>query len=708
MSVETVIFLNLGFYLAGFILLFGLRSGILQFFSGWISLSINLIGLMFSLALFFSINTPEFFSYHWIKTGNVNIDLDILVNKQTTFMYFIVQIVSLLVQVFSTKYMKDDFLTRFLSFINLFVFSMLGIIVSGNLFMIFIFWELVGLSSYLLIGFYFSKPLANVASLKAFLMNKIGDAGFMIGIILILVIFKTLNISQLHEIVGAYNGNFDDLKIFTGINGNTLITIIGILICCGAFAKSAQFPFQTWLIDAMEGPTPSSALIHAATMVVAGVFLLVRVQFIFTSDVKMVIAIIGTVTAFLAALSALVQFDIKKVLAYSTLSQIGYMYAGIGIDASGAALFHLSTHAFFKAGLFLCAGAIIDFMHHEQDMRKMGGLRHKLPIVFVCYSIFAASLAGLPFFSGFLSKDSIVLSSVTWAEKSGNQYYFIIPVVLIITAILTAYYIMRQLVLVFLDRKENLFSEIWQGLQQTLKGFYKASKDLLNAENQTLGEDKLINFMRSIGSYEFSMMILAFCSFGFLFSTSLFNYESSWFFKNFIIPESNYHWLAYVISLCSLIVIIIAFIVTKSEIGTFKESANPSLFKKILYHNYYLDRFYDFMFVKPLVGKLNEDTLSGKMKPNDRGIAHFLAKFDLKIVDGCVNALSRLTLILAMITSYLDAKFIDGIINGIYKVVYLIGKYLRRIQGGQIQLYLLSLMLLLAIILGFRYIINTI
>jgi NADH-quinone oxidoreductase subunit L len=708
MSVETLVFLSFGFYLAGFLLMFGLRSSILQYFSGWVSIAINLIGLMFSIALFFSIEYSETYDYPWIKVGNLVIELNLLLNKQTTFMFFIVQFISLIVQVFSVQYFKEQFITRFLSFINLFIFSMLGIVVSGNLFMVFIFWELVGLSSYLLIGFYFNKPSANRAAIKAFLMNKIGDAGFMLGILMILVIFKTLNISELHDIIGAYKYDFSSIKVFAGIHGNTLLTITGLLFCCGAIAKSSQFPFQTWLIDAMEGPTPSSALIHAATMVVAGVFLFARMQFLFTEDVRLVICIVGLITAFLAALSALVQFDIKKVLAYSTLSQIGFMFVGIGINAPGASLFHLATHAFFKAGLFLSAGAIIDFMHHEQDMRKMGGLRYKMPIVFICYSIFAASLAGLPFFSGFLSKDSLIVSSIEWSLNKQGGIYFLVPTFLIVTALLTAYYIMRQLVLVFLNRKEQLFAEIWNRVIVTFKGLLKAIKDLVNAENQDLGEENVILFFNKIGPYEFSVIVLALCSFGFFFSDSPFNFEESWFFENFNIPKSNFHWIGWLVFLGSLFSIILAYFFTKSEIGSFKTNTQLSSFKNLLASNYFLDKLYFKIFVVPLVGKLPNDVESDQAHIQDtKSLSVFISKFDSYVIDGFVNFLSKLTIYFSMMIVFIDDNFVDGIVKVIYKIVYFSGNYIRRIQGGQIQLYLISLMLLLSLVVFIQYIINS-
>jgi len=350
-------------------------------------------------------------------------------------MLLVVTGIGTLVHIYSLVYMEEDESEgRFFGNLSLFMFSMLGIVLANNFAMMFIFWELVGVSSYLLIGHWFYKDSAAAAANKAFLANRIGDFGFMLGILMAWTATGTVIFSEMQAVVPG-------LSMPAGF-----LTLVTVLIFCGAVGKSAQFPLHVWLPDAMEGPTPVSALIHAATMVAAGVYMLARVSFLIqlSPTGQTVIATIGIVTAVLAALIATQQDDIKRILAYSTLSQLGYMICAIGLAAPGAAMFHLFTHAFFKALLFLGAGAIIHAMHHEQDIWKMGGLRGKMKLTSLTFAAGYLALIGFPGLSGFFSKDVILLAA--WQQ---NKLIFLLG---LFTAFLTAFYMTRLFVVTFLGR----------------------------------------------------------------------------------------------------------------------------------------------------------------------------------------------------------------------------------------------------------------
>ena len=352
------------------------------------------------------------------------IDIQTLNDPMSRLMLLIVTFIGTLVHVFSLVYMRKDIgFSRYFGALSFFVFSMLGIVLSSNLIMMFIFWELVGVSSYLLISHWFDKPAAADAGKKAFITNRIGDVGFLLGILLVWQQAHTVNIASI-----------------TG----QVSTLAGLLIFCGAVGKSAQFPLHVWLPDAMEGPTPVSALIHAATMVAAGVYMLCRVMVLFTPDALLIIAWIGAITALLAALMAIQQNDIKRILAYSTLSQLGYMVMAVGCGGTEAAMFHLTTHAAFKALLFLGAGAVIYACHHEQDIWNMGGLRHKLSKTSITFIIGALALAGFPLLSGFFSKDAILMQ----AHLNQKPLFFIGVAV----AGLTAFYMMRCVLVAFFGK----------------------------------------------------------------------------------------------------------------------------------------------------------------------------------------------------------------------------------------------------------------
>ncbi|MFA7489021.1 MAG: NADH-quinone oxidoreductase subunit L, partial [Lysobacteraceae bacterium] len=342
-----------------------------------------------------------------------------MVDKLSAMMMVVVTFVSLLVHVYTIGYMKEDpGYTRFFSYISLFTFSMLMLVMSNNFLQLFFGWEAVGLVSYLLIGFWFKKPSAVFANMKAFVVNRVGDFGFLVGIAAVVFWFGTLDYAQVFTSVGMIEG-----RSFTpwGDTQWSIATFIAICLFIGAMGKSAQVPLHVWLPDSMEGPTPISALIHAATMVTAGIFMVARMSPIYelSETALAFVLFIGATTALFTGLIGIVQNDIKRVVAYSTLSQLGYMTVALGVSAYSAAVFHLMTHAFFKALLFLGAGSVIIAMHHEQDMRRMGGLRKHMPITFITMVIGTLALVGTPFFSGYFSKDSIILAAQVAAGQGG-------------------------------------------------------------------------------------------------------------------------------------------------------------------------------------------------------------------------------------------------------------------------------------------------
>jgi NADH-quinone oxidoreductase subunit L len=346
--------------------------------------------------------------YTWLVTGGIKLEVGFLIDSLTATMMLVVTFVSLMVHVYTIGYMaEDEGYTRFFAYISLFTFAMLMLVMSNNFLQLFFGWEAVGLVSYLLIGFWYTRPTAIYANLKAFLVNRVGDFGFLLGIGLVFAYMGSLDYATVFQAAPALNGKL--IELIPGWEWS-LITVTCICLFIGAMGKSAQFPLHVWLPDSMEGPTPISALIHAATMVTAGIFMVARMSPLFEMSPMALtfVLTIGTITAFFMALIAIVQYDIKRVVAYSTLSQLGYMTMALGAGAYSAGIFHLMTHAFFKAVLFLGAGAVIMAMHHEQDMRKMGGLKKYMPIVYWTVLIGALANAGFPPFAGFFSKDSII------------------------------------------------------------------------------------------------------------------------------------------------------------------------------------------------------------------------------------------------------------------------------------------------------------
>ena len=375
-------------------------------------------------------------AYAWLDIPTLKIEIGTIIDKLSIMMLFIVTFVGSLIHIYSRGYMHGEAgFSRFFACLSFFIFSMLGIVLSNNFIMIFIFWELVGLASYLLIGYYFEKPSAADAAKKAFIVNRVGDFGFVLGILVLFYATGTVNFIEMEHVISE--GNVDGCTLFIG----------SLLIFCGAMGKSAQLPLHVWLPDAMEGPTPVSALIHAATMVAAGVYMLARSAFVFAAappSAMMIIAVIGGLTAFMAAVIALCQVDIKKIVAYSTLSSLGYMVMSFGVGGTGASLFYLSTHAFFKALLFLAAGSVIHAFH-TNDIWKMGALVPKMKITSITFILGSLAMMGVFPFSGFFSKDAILAAAL-----ESNILLFCLG---LLTAYVTALFMTRLLIVVFFGEK---------------------------------------------------------------------------------------------------------------------------------------------------------------------------------------------------------------------------------------------------------------
>lgn len=432
----------------------------------WLGTILLFVGLALSFVILYSKLT----AYHdetiqatfsWINFGVVpgigqfQWSLGFAVDNLSAIMMVVVNLISSLVHLFSIGYMKGDVrYGRYFAYLGVFTFSMLGIVLTNNFFLMYVSWELVGLSSYLLIGHWFEKKSASDASKKAFIVNRVGDVGMFIGIMILYTNFGTFSFDAIFGAIKAGHIPF---------GSEAWLTAAGILIFCGAVGKSAQFPLHVWLPDAMEGPTPVSALIHAATMVAAGVYLIARTFVMMTGDALTVIAYVGAITAFISATIAIAQNDIKKVLAYSTISQLGYMVMGLGVGAYTAGFFHLTTHAMFKAGLFLGSGSVIHAMHHAlhhandhhtdaQDIRNMGGLRTKMPITFWTFLIYSLAISGIPFTSGFLSKDEILAGTLAYGNLTGH---YLIPIIGFFVAGLTAFYMFRLVILTFLGEHKD-------------------------------------------------------------------------------------------------------------------------------------------------------------------------------------------------------------------------------------------------------------
>lgn len=685
---KALIVLLIPFFTFWLLILFG---RIINRYRGYMATTFMLVNLLLSILIFIDVwpngETTYQGSWSWFSVGDHSFNFGIKVDQLSAMMLLIVTLVSFLVHLFSIEYLRGDRnFEKYFAYLGLFTFSMLGIVLMDSLFTIFIFWELVGLSSYLLIGFWFKKKEAIYASKKAFIVNRIGDAGFIIGLLCIWKLFETFNIAELH----AFTDNPTDTFRYLSMQSETLYgndTVIwwlkfgaaaGLLL--GAIGKSAQFPLSVWLPNAMEGPTPVSALIHAATMVAAGVYLMARTAFLAPVEVMYIIAIIGTITAFIAAFTALTQNDIKRVLAFSTISQLGYMFIGIGVGATQAALFHLLTHAFFKACLFLSAGAVIHSMHHveihyhnngistkfdHQDMKLMGGLRKRMPVTFITYLVSALALAGLPFFSGFLSKDAIIASSWEWAKVSGGLAY-VVPIIALASAFMTALYMGRQIMLIFFGefRLGQKFNEFKDGLKYVI-------------------ETPILMRIPTV--------VLAILSIGFVFSLNPLDPHSSWFMESMQHGTTHHsdHTMSIISATLALIGVVMSVLIySKSESGlrSFKNTvfSENSLLHRLSFNNWYLDEFYAATFLR-----LNAV------------ISRTSSWFDRNVIDSTVNILGRGQYVLSMIIGWFDKNIVDGAVNLTAHLAGVAGNVVRIAQGGSVQGYIFWAGAILLLILYF-------
>jgi len=642
----------------------------------WVSVGAILITLILSLSLLINMfmNWDPNFSHEatmsWIDLGAFKIELGFWVDNITIVMLVVVALISSMTHIFSLEYMKGDIrYNRYYAYLGLFTFSMNGIVLANNLMSLYIFWELVGVSSYLLIGHWFEKHSAADASKKAFLTNRVGDIGFFIGIMLMFTAVGTFNFQEL----------------FTGVSqgmiGGTLLTLAGVGLFMGAVGKSSQFPLHIWLPDAMEGPTPVSALMHAATMVAAGVYLTVRLFPLFSPEALTIIAYVGGFTALFAASIAITQNDIKKVLAYSTVSQLGYMILAVGVGNYIAAFFHLLTHAMFKACLFYGSGSVIHAMHHSlhdlhdhdtdpQDMRNMGGFKSKMPIANWTMTIATLAIAGVPFFSGFLSKDAILAGTLAFAQH--HPQHFILPVFGFGAAAITAFYMFRLIFMTF--HGEPKMPKVFEGIHESPKVM------------------------------TFPLVLLAGLSFFIFYTLPYFNpfSDHGWFTElikatNSVAPGNptaaeiyegvhHAHYLAMGLSLAvAALGIGLSYLMYMKQKLSAETWANKMGFLyKLSLNKYYFDENYNRFLYQPFL-KLS------------RAVAYV----DWDLYDKYfINGFGRVTNILSRITGRMDYDGLDQtLVDGVGRSAQGLGKQLKKVQTGRLQNYMLFALIGVIVIL---------
>src|ERR1700730_2586375 len=608
--------------------------------------------------------------FDWVPAGvmhtnagrvmNFNVPWGILMDPLTAVMLLVVTGVGFLIHVYSTGYMAHEGgYYRFFGYLNLFMFSMLTLVLANNLLLLFVGWEGVGLCSYLLIGFYFLRKSASDAGKKAFIVNRIGDAGFLLGLFLMLGTLGTIQFTELGPAIAA--GNFEI--------GNGTLTAIALLLFVGATGKSAQLPLYVWLPDAMEGPTPVSALIHAATMVTAGVYMIARTNAVFSMAPKAlaVVAVVGAVTSIFAATMGLVQNDIKRVLAYSTVSQLGYMFLACGVGAFTAGVFHLMTHAFFKACLFLGSGSVIHSLSGEQDMRKMGGLWGKIPTTAKTFVVASIAIAGIPPLAGFFSKDAIL--------GHAFEHSPILWLLGFITAGMTAFYMFRLVNMTFFgtsrvdhDVEHHIHESPssmtvplmilavlatvggWVGWPESLGGSDRFAKFLepVMAKHAEEGGEAAAAHAASGASMEYLLMLLS------------------------VLVACGGIWLAY------------RWYIQRPEVPAKIAAASPFIYK-LLYNKYYVDQLYDAMFVNRV-----------------KDLALTLGAFDVNFINGLgVDGSGWLTRLTSSISGIWDSWIVDGLVNLAARIVWLFSWPARMLQTGRVARYALFMLAGVLIFLGY-------
>ncbi len=636
------------------------------------------------------VNTNIVSQFTWIDLkdapfiGNLKINLGFLIDNTAAIMIFVVLLISMLVHVFSIDYMKGDKrYNRYFAYLGIFTFSMTGIVFTHNILMMYVFWELVGLSSYLLIGFWFEKKSASNAAKKAFLVNRVGDIGMFAGILILFLTYHTFTFSEIFNQIAAGRLPF---------NSETWLTVTGILIFCGAIGKSAQFPLHVWLPDAMEGPTPVSALIHAATMVAAGVFLITRIFPMLTGGALLFIAIIGALSALIPATIALTQNDIKKVLAYSTISQLGYMVMALGVGAYTFGFFHLITHAFFKALLFLGSGSVIHAMHHEQDINNMGGLRKKMPITYATFLTASLAISGIPLTSGFLSKDGILAGSFAFGSLTGNWFFAIVG---FFVALLTAFYMFRLVILTFhgKPRDQHKYDHAHESkfnmamplvVLATLSIFIWYTPNPFNPEAgaflskwvktpaSVVPQDTRYNFMKSEVVETGTEVKKAEAG------------EEIVYSEMYMEAMHHAHVPSMILSLTlALSGILLAFSMYQwKKIDPDKVANSVKPLYKLSFNKWYVDEIYDATFV---AGTL--------------ALSRILAWFDSNIVDGIVNGSATITKSISRFSGRFDSVVVDGLVNLMAYISGMIGLFFRRLQTGKVQTYIVLVVFSLVILL---------
>ncbi|MEE8335688.1 MAG: NADH-quinone oxidoreductase subunit L, partial [Candidatus Neomarinimicrobiota bacterium] len=634
----------------------------------WVAIGAVLLTLVLSFGLLLNmfINADPNFKYEtsflWMDLGSFKIEIGFLIDNITIVMLCVVALISSMTHIFSMEYLKGDIrYSRYYAYLGLFTFSMNGIVLANNLISLYIFWELVGLSSYLLIGHWFEKDSAADAGKKAFLTNRVGDIGFFIGIMLIFTALGTFNFSAVFDGIAA------------GKLGGTVLTFAGIGLFMGAVGKSSQFPLHIWLPDAMEGPTPVSALMHAATMVAAGVYLCVRLFPLFSPEALLFMAYVGGFTALLTSIIAITQNDIKKVLAYSTVSQLGYMIMAVGTGAYLAGFFHLVTHAMFKACLFYGSGSVIHAMHHSlhkikdhktdpQDMNNMGGFKSKMPTTYRTMFLATLAISGVPFFSGFLSKDAILAGTLSFALH--NPAHFILPVFGFGAALITAFYMFRLMFKTFHGntRRPEIFKNIQESpLAMTIPLVILASLTLFIF--YTLPH---LNPFSGSGWFQTLIIPLNSALPGSLNPSALEIQEGL----------HHAHLPAMIISvLAAGTGIFISWAMYyKNKLSSDVWSQKMGLLYKLSFNKFYFDENYERFLYKPLL-KLSEK----------------IAFLDLDLYDKYfINGFGRAARWISVLSGRLDYDGLDqSLVDGIGRSFSAMGKRLRLVQTGHLQNYLL-------------------
>lgn len=610
--------------------------------ASFISILASLGSLIFAVPCMFAVTEGHNYLYDWswLELGSYDLRFGVLLDPLSVTLLFVVTLIGTCIVIYSSGYMQDDpRYSRFFAYVSLFMSGMLTLVIAPNYVQFFMAWEIMGLCSYLLIGFWFEKDSAADAGRKAFLTTRIGDIGFFLGIMTLFVATGTLSFNQLNTVF--HHGSH--------VANAALLPMAALLIFCGTIGKSAQAPLHVWLPDAMEGPTPVSALIHAATMVAAGVYLIARSFALFSGfeNVMQIVVIIGTLTAFAAAIVALTQNDIKKVLAYSTISQLGYMVVAMGLGSMAAGMFHLVTHAFFKALLFLGAGSVIHGCH-TQDMRQMGGLLKKMPHTAWTFIIASVAIAGVPPLSGFWSKDEILVA----AFDGGHSFVFW---TLLVTALMTAFYMFRLVFMTFFGKpKDEKIHAHESPASMTLPLWILAIGAILVG----IPGSPLLNFWFQ----------------GFLYGP---HHHAEHHMNLFVVACS-------ILSALGGIALAALLYLSKNSIAaSIAEKFKPVYLAS--QNKFWIDEIYQAVFIRPFVN-----------------LAQFLFVFDQNVVDGSVNGSGFITVKLGTVKAWIDKYIVDGIVNLTGYVTQLSSAVFRKIHTGFVQHYLMIIVVGIAVLMFFE------